>query len=111
MTDESVKEVDLYGGDGPGQARRRDEDEQGSAASRRVPKEGMREKLRTEACRTMCKMRKAILEPFFGQIKEERGFRRFSVRGKANVSREWKLVCAVCNMLKPFRAGWVLEME
>jgi len=28
------------------------------------------------------KMRKAIVEPVFGQIKEQRGFRRFSLRGK-----------------------------
>jgi hypothetical protein len=44
------------------------------------------------------------------QIKEQRGFRRFSLRGKENVSREWKLVCAVNNLLKLFRAGVVLEM-
>ena len=54
-------------------------------------------------------MRKAIVEPVFGQIKEQRGFRRFSLRGKENVSREWKLVCATSNLLKLFRAGWVLE--
>jgi Transposase DDE domain len=52
----------------------------------------------------------AIVEPVFGQIKELRSFRRFSLRGKQNVRREWRLVCAVSNLLKPFRAGWVLEM-
>jgi hypothetical protein len=51
-------------------------------------------------------MRKAIVEPVFGQIKERRGFRRFSLRGKQNVGAEWRLVCAVSNMLKLFRAGW-----
>jgi hypothetical protein len=70
----------------------------------------MREKLRTEAGRAVYKMRKAIVEPVFGQIKEQRGFRRFSLRGKENVSREWKLVCAVSNLLKLFRAGVVLKM-
>ena len=70
----------------------------------------MREKLRTEAGRTVYKMRKAIVEPVFGQIKEQRGFRRFSLRGKENVSREWKLVCAASNLLKLFRAGGVPEM-
>jgi len=74
------------------------------------PKEAMREKLRTEAGRTVYKLRKAIVEPFFGQIKEQRGFRRFSLRGKQNVSREWKMVCAVSNLLKLFRAGDILEM-
>ena len=74
------------------------------------PKEAMHGKLRTAAGRAVYKMRKAIVEPVFGQIKEQRGFRRFSLRGKLNVSREWKLVCAASNLLKLFRAGWVLKM-
>ena len=53
------------------------------------------------------KLRKAIVEPVFGQIKERRGFRRFSLRGLDNVRSEWKLVCAAANLLKLFRAGWV----
>jgi hypothetical protein len=51
-------------------------------------------------------MRKAIVEPVLGQIKERRGFRRFSLRGKQNVGSAWKLVCAVSNLLKLFRSGW-----
>ena len=71
--------------------------------------EQMRHKLRTEAGRAVYKMRKAIVEPVFGQIKERRGFRRFSLRGKQKVGSEWKLVCAVSNLLKLFRSGWALE--
>ena len=52
------------------------------------PKEAMRDKLRTADGRAVYKMRKAIAEPVFGQIKEQRGFRRFSLRGKENVGRE-----------------------
>jgi hypothetical protein len=110
VTDESVKDVDLYvatGRDKHGVAVEASSDPPPPGAS---PKEAMREKLRTEAGRTVYKMRKAIVEPVFGQIKEQRGFRRFSLRGKENVSREWKLVCAVSNLLKLFRAGGVLEM-
>jgi transposase len=110
VTDESVKDVDLYvatGRDKHGVAVEASSDPTPPGAS---PKEAMGEKLRTEAGRTVYKMRKAIVEPVFGQIKEQRGFRRFSLRGKENVSREWKLVCAVSNMLKLFRAGRVLEM-
>src|SRR3974390_605842 len=110
VTDESVKDVDLYvatGRDkhGGGVATSIDPPPPGAA-----PKEAMREKLRTEAGRTVYKMRKAIVEPVFGQIKEQSGFRRFSLRGKENVKREGKLVCAASNLLKLFRAGWVLEM-
>ena len=110
VTDESVKEVDLYvatGRDKHGDAVKTSSDPPPPGAS---PKEAMREKLRTEAGRNVYKMRKAIVEPVFGQIKEQRGFRRFSLRGKENVSREWKLVCAVSNLLKLFRARGVLEM-
>ena len=90
VTDESVKDVDLYvatGRDKHGDAVETSSDPPPPGAS---PKEAMREKLRTEAGRTVYKMRKAIVEPVFGQIKEQRGFRRFSLRGKENVSREWK---------------------
>ena len=110
VTDEQVKDVDLYvatGRDKHGVAVKTSSDPPPPGAS---PKEAMREKLRTEAGRTVYKMRKAIVEPVFGQIKEQRGFRRFSLRGKENVSREWKLVCAVSNLLKLFRAAGVLEM-
>ena len=110
VTDESVKDVDLYvatGRDKHGGAVETSNDPPPPGAS---PKEAMREKLQTEAGRTVYKMRKAIVEPVFGQIKEQRGFRRFSLRGKENVSREWKLVCAVSNLLKLFRAGGLLEM-
>ena len=72
-----------------------------------TPKQAMQHKLRTEAGRAVYKRRKAIVEPVFGQIKEQRGFRRFSLRGLENVRAEWKLVCATANLLKLFRAGWV----
>jgi hypothetical protein len=110
VTDESVKDVDLYVATG----RDKHGDVLETSSAPRLAdvssKEAMREKLRTEAGRAVYKMRKAIVEPVFGQIKEQRCFRRFSLRGKQNVSREWRLVCAVSNILKLFRAGWVLEM-
>ncbi len=48
-------------------------------------------------------MRKAIVEPVFGQIKEGRGFRRFSFRGLAQVAAEWTFICLTHNLLKLFR--------
>jgi len=52
------------------------------------------------------KCAKAIVEPVFGQIKERRGFRRFSLRGLENVRHEWKMVCLASNLLKLFGSGW-----
>ena len=71
-----------------------------------TPKQAMQHKLRTDAGRAIYKRRKVIVEPVFGQIKEQRGFRRFSLRGLEKVRAEWKLVCATANLLKLFRYGW-----
>jgi transposase len=68
--------------------------------------ERMRQKLRTLEGRAVYKMRKAVVEPVFGQIKEARGFRKFLLRGLEKVQAEWKLICATHNLLKLFQSGW-----
>jgi len=82
-----------------------------SAARGRIPanatvQERMARKLRTIKGRATYSKRKQIVEPVFGQIKEARGFRRFSFRGLLNVSYEWDLTCLTHNLLKIFRSGW-----
>ena len=42
--------------------------------------------------------------------KEMRGFRRLNPPVKQNVRREWKMVCAIDNLLKLHRADRVAEM-
>jgi hypothetical protein len=69
----------------------------------------MREKLESDAGAAIYRRRKAIVEPVFGQIKEARGFRRFSFRGLAAVRQEWQLVCLTHNLLKLFRRGVCLS--
>jgi hypothetical protein len=108
VTDESVKGVDLYVATGRDKHSGVVETISDPPPPEAPPKEAMHHKLRTADGRAVYKMRKAIVEPVFGQIKEQRGFRRFSLRGKENVRREWR--CAVSNLLKLFRAGRVLEM-
>lgn len=68
--------------------------------------EQMRHKLRTPEGRAVYRMRKAVVEPVFGQIKERRGFRRFLLRGLARVEAEWQIICATHNLLKLFQSGW-----
>jgi hypothetical protein len=63
----------------------------------------MRHKLRTPAGQAVYRMRKAVVEPVFGQIKEARGFRRFLLRGLEKVQAEWQLICATHNLLKLFQ--------
>jgi transposase len=66
-------------------------------------KERMAAKVRTAAGRALYARRKVIAEPVFGQIKEARGFRRFLLRGLANIRGEWCLVCLTHNLLKIWR--------
>ena len=65
--------------------------------------EAMRAKLQTAEGHAIYALRKAIVEPVFGQIKEARGFRRFSFRGVVKVTAEWALICLTHNLLKLFR--------
>jgi transposase len=105
-TDESVAGIDLHIATG------RDKHGETIATASQPPpvqataREAMRHKLRTEGGRAIYKMRKAIVEPVFGQIKERRSFRRFSLRGLNDVRRERKLVCLTSNLLKLFASGW-----
>ncbi len=105
-TAESVAEIDLHIATGRIKHGVPIETTSGPPAEQATAKQAMAHKLRTEAGRSIYKMRKAIVEPVFGQIKERRGFRRFSLRGLDNVRSEWKLVCLTSNLLKLFRSGW-----
>jgi transposase len=69
----------------------------------------MREKLKTEIGRATYKQRKMIVEPVFGQVKEVRGFRRFSFRGLQKNEAEWSLICLTHNLLKLFRGKSCLQ--
>ena len=69
----------------------------------------MREKLKEPEGDDLYRRRKAVVEPVFGQIKQARGFRQFSLRGRDAVYEEWRLICLTHNLLKLFRAGVVLK--
>lgn len=66
-------------------------------------KQRMSRFLQTQRGKQVYRLRQQSVEPVFGQIKEVRGFRRFSLRGLAAVTCEWDLVTAVHNLLKLFR--------
>lgn len=65
--------------------------------------QAMRERLKTAEGKAGYKRRAATVEPVFGQIKQARNFRQFSLRGFAAVSAEWQLVCLTHNLLKLMR--------
>jgi transposase len=60
----------------------------------------MRRKLRRAGWRSRYRLRKQIVEPVFGQIKQARGFRQFLLRGIDKVRAEWALICTAHNLNK-----------
>jgi transposase len=60
----------------------------------------MRAKLDREGHDSPYRLRKHTVEPVFGQIKEDRSFRRFHLRGLHKVPHEWALICTAHNLLK-----------
>lgn len=63
----------------------------------------MDRKVSNKTGRALYRRRQAIIEPVFGQIKEARGIRRFTRRGRAAAESEWQLIAATHNLLKLYR--------
>lgn len=57
-------------------------------------------KLRRAGWRSRYRLRKQIVEPVFGQIKQARGFRQFLLRGLDKIRGEWAMICTAHNLLK-----------
>ena len=60
----------------------------------------MTARLRRGGFRSRYRLRKQVVEPVFGQIKECLGFRRMLLRGLESVQAEWSLVCTAHNLRK-----------
>lgn len=65
--------------------------------------DGRDRKVSTKKGNALYRRRQQIIEPVFGQIKQARGIRGFSRRGKAAADSEWKLICGTHNLLKLYR--------
>jgi transposase len=63
-----------------------------------TPLAAMRHRLQTRRGRKLYALRKCTVEPVFGLIKRVMRFRQFSLRGIANASGEWSLVCLAWNV-------------
>jgi hypothetical protein len=49
------------------------------------------------------RLRAEIVEPVFGWIKEQMGFRRWTVYGIQTVMTQWAMVCSACNLRTIYR--------
>lgn len=110
VTAEALAAIDLYippdkQSHGPRAAGHAAAPAQADPTSAALARVQMRQKLRTPEGEDHYRRRKSVVEPVFGQTKERRGFRRFSLRGLGKVGAEWDLICLTHNVLKLFRAG------
>lgn len=104
VTNAELSSVDLYVTPDSGKKTEAETESVSTASAEDQPViDEMRAKLKTEAGREVYKQRKLIVEPVFGQVKEARGFRRFSFRGLRKNQAEWALICLTHNLLKLFR--------
>jgi transposase len=65
----------------------------------------MRRKLKRAGYRSRYRLRKQVVEPVFGQIKQARGFRQFLLRGIEKVRAEWAMICTAHNLTKLAKAA------
>jgi transposase len=85
----------------PGRVRHDETDPTARRVLKRRPlMQAMADKLRRAGRRSRYRLRKQVVEPVFGQIKQARGFRQFLLRGLANVRGEWAMICTAHNLLK-----------
>ena len=65
----------------------------------------LRERMRAPAGKANYARRKAIVEPVFGVLKQQRGMRQFRCRGLQSVSTEWALATTAYNLTRLFNTG------
>jgi len=77
---------------------------------REIFTENMYLKLQSDQAKDRLKRRAMTVEPVFGNLKENLGFRRFHLRGLAKVKGEFNLMCIAHNINKLFKMiGYVSQ--
>lgn len=85
----------------PGRIRHGETDPTAGRVLKRKPlMQAMADTIRKAGRRSRYRLRKQVVEPVFGQIKQARGFRQFLLRGLQNVRGEWAMICTAHNLLK-----------
>lgn len=70
-----------------------------------LTRQQMQEKLSDPPKQALFRKRKTSIEPVFGNLKGNRGYRRFVRRGLPAVNSEWRLICTTHNLLKLWRCS------
>ena len=66
-----------------------------------------RERVKSERGKSLMEKRKTEVEPVFGNIKHNMGYRYFLLRGKNGAKIEWTMMCAAHNL----RKLWVMLLQ
>jgi transposase len=85
----------------PGRAKHGQDHSAGDKRFRNSPRmSAMAATLKRAGRRSRYRLRKQVVEPVFGQIKQARGFRQLLLRGLDKARGEWALICTAHNLLK-----------
>jgi hypothetical protein len=85
----------------PGRARHGEPHAAGRRKLKNAPLMGaMAKRLKRAGRRSRYRLRKQVVEPVFGQMKQARGFRQFLLRGLDQVRAEWAMIRTAHNLLK-----------
>ncbi len=85
----------------PGRARHGGADAAGRRRLTKMPlMSAMAAQLKRTGRRSRYRLRKQVVEPVFGQVKQARGFRQLLLRGLDQVGGEWAMICTAHNLLK-----------
>ena len=68
--------------------------------------ERMRQAIDSPAGRALYAMRIGTVEPVFGNVRHNKGFRRFTLRGQMKVGTQWSLACLMHNIEKIAHGGY-----
>jgi len=68
--------------------------------------EQMKQKIDSAMGRAIYSQRLGTVEPVFGNITENIGIKRFTLRGKRKVNVQWQLMAMIHNIFKIYRYGW-----
>lgn len=80
--------------------------ENGTPSPAAIARKIMETKMEPASMKKRYSMRKAIIEPVFGWIKENRGMRKLQRRGLIQCDDEWKLICTTQNLRTVMTRGW-----
>ena len=72
----------------------------GEGVEPEIARRAMDAKLATETGSEAYRKRQHSIEPVFGNVKANLGYRRFTRRGMPAVHAEWRLICSAHNLLK-----------